>query len=1064
MRHRPALAVATTIATLAVGALTVGPATAATTYAVDGSASACSDTGTGTASQPFCTIGAATKRALVAGDVVQVAPGTYREQVTVPASGAAGSPITFTATGPGVLVLGTRDLGGATWTAADPAAPATSWRTAYAPPSTPRQVFLAGTRLTAATSLAAMTARSWFYDTAAKVLTVDLGGPSPAGQSLEAGAQSYGVNVATRHDVVISGISTRGANFAGLRVNGSSQVDLSGGVHDQSGSNGVLVETSTNVSVRSLAVTTALSTGIKASGSAGVAVRDCTTDHNGLHGISVVSSPQAVVQGNLSHDNVVTTGTATAAGIDVAGSSTDVRVVGNTSWANQDSGVQLASGASGALVARNVSHHNGDHGLHDLGATNVSFLNNSATQNRRDGIAVESSATGARLANNVLTDNGAPTATFNLFVDTGSMPGLVADYDLAYNSAARNSVRVGATAYRTLRDYATASGQEANGLALDPGFADVPGGDLALTGGSPAVDSADAGVAGFVGDAPWNPVDDPASPDRGAGTPTYADRGALEFVPAGATNHPPRAALFLDPASTVVPPAATVTVNASGSSDVDPSGIASYSFDFGDGTTSGPLPGPVTSHTFNATGSYTVTVTVTDAAGATATASATETVSARPGAVLEVDRGSTACSDAGPATSAQPLCTINAGTRRALAGDTVHVAAGTYSEQVTVPHAGQAGAPVSILGDAGARVTGADPVTGAAGARGYGFLVRAVSNVVLDGFTVVDSGINGIRLDTTGNVTVSDVDVSRSGSAGLTVEHSSGAVVDRASVHEVGTIGIRFLDATDSEVRSSQSHHNGFHGISVQGSTRVAVRDSSAYANLKPSARSATGIDVSATSVGTVVEGNRTWDNDDSGIEVYTGSQDTVVRRNATWHNGDHGIDDFKSTGTVIVSNTVVANATAGINLEGGSTGGTVRDNLTQDNAVGSTRTVGEIRVDAASVPGTTLERDLVFQRVPAVLYQWNGKKYTSRATFTAASGQEARGLVADPLLKDLAGNDFSLGAGSPAVDAADAGVTGWRATDLLGSAPVDDPTVTDTGSGSPSYADLGALERVTTP
>ena len=78
------------------GAFLAVAAYASTTYTVDNTAS-CSDTGPGTSTTPFCTIGAAAAKA-VAGDSVLVRAGTYAGTSTNPAnSGTAGSPITFTA-------------------------------------------------------------------------------------------------------------------------------------------------------------------------------------------------------------------------------------------------------------------------------------------------------------------------------------------------------------------------------------------------------------------------------------------------------------------------------------------------------------------------------------------------------------------------------------------------------------------------------------------------------------------------------------------------------------------------------------------------------------------------------------------------------------------------------------------------------------------------------------------------------------------------------------------------------------------------------------------------------
>jgi len=57
---------------------------------------ACSDSGPGTAAQPYCSIRPAAAAAK-AGDTVQVGSGTYGEAVTVASSGTASAPVTFTA-------------------------------------------------------------------------------------------------------------------------------------------------------------------------------------------------------------------------------------------------------------------------------------------------------------------------------------------------------------------------------------------------------------------------------------------------------------------------------------------------------------------------------------------------------------------------------------------------------------------------------------------------------------------------------------------------------------------------------------------------------------------------------------------------------------------------------------------------------------------------------------------------------------------------------------------------------------------------------------------------------
>ena len=66
--------------------------------------------------------------------------------------------------------------------------------------------------------------------------------------------------------------------------------------------------------------------------------------------------------------------------------------------------------------------------------------------------------------------------------------------------------------------------------------------------------------------------------------------------------------------------------------------------------------------------------------------------------------------------------------------------------------------------------------------------------------------------------------------------------------------------------------------------------------------------------------------------------------------------------------------------------------------------------------------------------YRWGGIAYTTQPALFTATGQEAHGLFADPKFVNLAGNNFALTAGSPAIDSADSAATGEQTTDLLGT------------------------------
>ncbi len=99
----------------------------------------------------------------------------------------------------------------------------------------------------------------------------------------------------------------------------------------------------------------------------------------------------------------------------------------------------------------------------------------------------------------------------------------------------------------------------------------------------------------------------------------------LLVFPAGAPNTPPVAQAAATPTSGVAP--LTVAFSSAGSADPDGS-IASYSWNFGDGTALSTAANP--SHVYQAAGSYTARLTVTDNRGATASASVLITVNPDP--------------------------------------------------------------------------------------------------------------------------------------------------------------------------------------------------------------------------------------------------------------------------------------------------------------------------------------------------------------------------------------------------------------------------------------------------
>jgi parallel beta-helix repeat protein len=415
---------------------------------------------------------------------------------------------------------------------------------------------------------------------------------------------------------------------------------------------------------------------------------------------------------------------------------------------------------------------------------------------------------------------------------------------------------------------------------------------------------------------------------------------------------------------------------------------------------------------------------------------------------LFVARGDHACSDTGPGSARKPFCSINKAASVATAGTTVSVSAGTYVEEVVPANSGTSTAPITYTAAPGDEVL----ITGSV----RGFTLRNKSWIVVNGFHITETSDSGIYLKNSSRITLSDNRVS-----------GAGAPTDSSTTAQ----GIYLTGSTNVQVLNNVSDHNSDTGIYVStGCSGVLIRDNTSFHNFREYTRAATGIDVRSPDA-TVID-NLTYDNEDSGVQVYNGGHRAVVVNNVSYHNGDHGIDVLNSTDTVVVSNTVYDNVTAGINLEGASgtaasSRGTVRNNISVNNGLTSSTTRGNIRVDASSTPGTTINYDLLNLSSPGTVITWGTTQYTSLAAMRTATGQEAAGIQGDPRWSDPTTGNFRLRSGSPAIDSADSGAPNQQVYDIEDQARIDDPAVPDTGTGPRTFDDRGAYERkppVTTP
>lgn len=480
-------------------------------YYVDNMSAACSNSGPGTPAAPYCTISAALAAHHAAGTTLHVMPGVYREQVSVPASGTSGSPIvlkTESATGNPVAVVGTEDFSDPVrWTPHNGdvwLAPGVNWN--------PNQVFADGVRLTPGSGSPDTLSPGRFLFVTGAGLYVNAGGGNPAAHGAEVGVRSYGFYVSSRSWVTIDGFKVSRCDDKGIMVTGATS----------------------NIEVLHNAVSFCNRYGIQVAGGSSTHIGWNTVTDNGDHGIALTAGTNgATVEHNESARNVYRFARQ-ANGLFLYGANGNL-IQRNRFHDNQDTGENFQPGANNNLSLENLSWNNGDHGFDDLQATGNVHIGDVAYNNYKDGFAVDGSATGTMLSNCIAISNGLTTLRYNLWVDSTSAPGFVSNDNIFWNPTAQPPIKYLTPAYSTIAAYSAVSGQDTRSLQSDPMFVDPADGDFHLMPGSPAIDNANSGLPGWPSqDADSRPrIDDPSTPNRGIGPASFADRGALEFVPAG---------------------------------------------------------------------------------------------------------------------------------------------------------------------------------------------------------------------------------------------------------------------------------------------------------------------------------------------------------------------------------------------------------------------------------------------------------------------------------------------------------------------------------------------------
>ncbi len=583
------LAFAARVAFAVLAASTIASSGSAGVYYVDPARPGASDFGPGTIDIPCRTIQGAVTAFGSAGNIIIVRPGTYRETVTLAASGTLNAPIVLKASEPGVIVTGTDDYSvPAQWAPiADGVhlAAAVTWQ--------PFQVFIDGVRLAPAPALPAPLPPQTFRWIPGEGLYVNVG-DNPGSHACEVGRRATGIFLSGVYGIV-----------EGFEINRhDDRAVLVGGAH---------------AIIRECTIRFANKYGIDVTSAPDVQLLSNTVSDNGDHGIIVKKeSTRCRIAYNESFRNA-RPGARAANGLDVDGS-IDCVVENNRFHHNQDSGMQFVNGANNGLSRNNASWANGDHGFDHVRTTGIRHFHDVAHANARDGFSFEGFSGGGSLNNCIATDNGLATREFNLWVDEASSEGFVSDYNIFWNSTPQKPIKFRGFQFLNLAEYSSSSGLDRHSRAQDARFMNAAAGDFRLRAGSPAIDAATADSASYplLDAADQSRFDDPATANAGSGSPDYADLGASEY-----RNAAPVVAVRSNLTHGIAPQA--VEFDAASSSDAD-GGVVSYTFDFGDGS---PVVAaqlsPLITHVYGA-GVHTATVIVTDAFGAKDTAQTAITI------------------------------------------------------------------------------------------------------------------------------------------------------------------------------------------------------------------------------------------------------------------------------------------------------------------------------------------------------------------------------------------------------------------------------------------------------
>ena len=351
---------------------------------------------------------------------------------------------------------------------------------------------------------------------------------------------------------------------------------------------------------------------------------------------------------------------------------------------------------------------------------------------------------------------------------------------------------------------------------------------------------------------------------------------------------------------------------------------------------------------------------------------------------------------------ARPWKTLQYAADRVRAGDTVHVLDGDYAG-FDLRRGGTADAPISFKAERKrARIVRRNSKTP------DGINLEGSSHVVIEGFIVNDMPRAGVRAVLGSHVTIQRIRASHNGVWGILTGHCDDlAVINNQVSNSVKEHGIYVGNSGDRPlIYGNVSWGNRRCGIHMNGDM----------------SQGGDGIISNA-----VVESNLVFENGTgggSGINC-DGVENSTFQNNLLYNNHASGISLYRidggagSTGNSLINNTIVqaADGRWAVNIVDQST-----NNVIVNNILFHRGSRGSINVAADSLSGLHSDYNIVLDRFSPD----DGGRFFSLADWQTATGLDRHSKVSTPrdVFVNFESNDYHLRDGSPALDAADLGVT----------------------------------------